>query len=365
MFRKRKNNKGTKNKNLRRKRNNDDDENNSGEDGDGDDEAATGIAIRKTMKKQKILASLPMTSAGGRAKTGDTHNANESGGGEASRAAAAASSGELSVLATKHRNNMEAFIEQEMASKENEASNETNTNAAAAKKREETDTGDNTNSEKHDIISDEDLYQQLALEVTNAGGDGDNDGGDGDAGVDDAQQQDGDQGAGGAALLVGTGIAEVILPATSHRPAAVPTSSRVWNKNNRSLSSAVPEGERHKHTLPDTTPKPFVKFRKYNNNHHPTNNDANNNNNADGNGNGPTDTNDEQAAGNNNSSSTTRKGFDAFRGRVTASDYLNEQDNDPKHNNKNPRQKKWKTGKDRDDDVYSHFLKKTLNGKRR
>ena len=100
MFRKR-----TKkpNKNLRRKRTDesekkqDDDEN----DDDDDDDGATGIAIRKTMKKQKILASLPLASGSAvpKEKAKTTSKLEQQ------------STAELSVLAKKHVRNMEAYIE--------------------------------------------------------------------------------------------------------------------------------------------------------------------------------------------------------------------------------------------------------------
>lgn len=360
MFRKRAKKSG---KNLRRKRSDGDEHNKEG-DGDGDD--ATGIAIRKTMKKHKILASLPLTSVGMTPK-GIIKNESRDGGEQSSSdqmisqatTAATPSSGELSVLATKHMSNMEAFIEQQMevtrsassASNGNEKREEKNAPSGSEQK-----TGNNT-----DIIStEEDLYQQLAREITN----GDNNSGVNNNNQKSQQQaqQDGDQGDGGAALLVGTGIAEVILPATNHRPVAAPTSNRVWNKNSNSLSSAVPEGERHKHRLPNTTPKPFVKFRK-NNNTLPQNNDnnPNNSNNEDGKGLNIIQRSIEQTSA---SSSTTRKGFDAFRGKISASDCSNEGDNGNQNRYLNQNNKR-KTGKDRDDQVYSHFLKNALNGKNR
>lgn len=59
----------------------------------------------------------------------------------------------------------------------------------------------------------------------------------------------------------------------------------------------------------------------------------------------------------------TRQGFDAFRGRAPAPESSAEGDADSRNNKHS--NNRWKTGKDRDDQVYSHFLKNALNGKRR
>jgi hypothetical protein len=386
MFRKRTKKAGN---NLRRKRNDDGEH-----DKEGDDHEATGLAIRNTMKKQKILASLPLTSMG-------TRSGNRNGGDQsslsdekmlsqaaASAAAAPSSAGELSILASKHVDNMEAFIEQQMEAtqtKNNSAlNNGSNKNSGTNNGTEQnTETEDSTNNI---INTEEDLYRQLAREVTDSGDPNSSDNNNSNNNnsqqqqekqQQQQQQQDADQGDGGAALLVGTGIAEVILPVTSHRPVAVPTSQRAWNRNNPSLSSAVPEGERHKHSLPSTTPKPFVKFRSNTNNTNNNNNNPQNNNND----NNPNSSNNDNSNGsglnNDNTkgsvekiavaSSAARKGFDAFRGKApAASDYSNnEGDKNDKNKNYQNNNNRRKTGKDRDDQVYSHFLKNALNGKRR
>lgn len=354
MFRKRKIKAG---KNLRKRPKDDGEQNEEGD--DDDDSKATGIAIRKTMKKQKILASLPLTSTGKMSKGSGT-NGNKNGAGRSSSDqipqrtpanAGQSSAAELSVMASKHVSNMEAFIEERMAATgTSNSASQGNTNNSA------TGTEENTRDTTNSITTEEDLYKQLAREVDPSSSDNNN--------SQQHQQQpqhDGDQGDGGAALLVGTGIAEVILPATNHSLVAAPTSSRVWNKNYNLLSSAVPEGERHKHTLPKTTPKPIVKFRK-NNNTLPQNNDSNPNssNHDDSNRNGLNNVQEQ----NPETSDTSRKGFDAFRGKVTASTMFNEGDNDNRNRNQNQNNRR-KTGKDRDDQVYSHFLKNALNGKNR
>ena len=328
MFRKRTKKPG---KNLRRKRTDESEANND----DDEDDAATAIAIRKTMKKQKILASLPLTSSipKGKSENGLSSDAKQA-------PAAGTAAPELSVLATKHVRNMEAYIEEKMAATQGSSDNHKPTSFNEAQ-----------DSSSNGITSEEELYRQLAREVTDAGVDQDQKNG-------NSQQQaqnDGDQGDGGAALLVGTGIAEVILPTTQHKPVALPT-NRVYNKNNSMLSSAVPEGERHKHVLSNTTPKPFVKFQRntgnatsaQNNEGNPTSNHVE-------------DT--KQETLESATGSNARQGFDAFRGRTPAPDTSAEGDTDSrnsKHSNN-----RWKTGKDRDDQVYSQFLKNALNGKRR
>ena len=337
MFRKRNKNAG---KNLRRKRNDDDEHRKEGDtDGDSDDDA-TGIAIRKTKKKHKILASLPLTSV----LSNGTKGVNQSYSDPMMPQTITAASTELSVLATKHKNNMEAFIEHQMTATHK-------TGASDGKKQ-------NMGDKKNNIAVKGNLYQQLAREITGAGG---NNSSINENGRKEEQQSqyDGDQGDGGAALLGGTGIAEVILPST-RRPSvamSIPTSSRVWNKNNSLLSSAVPEEERHKHSIPDTTPKPFVKFRKSNNsltqnNYGNPGNDCINN---------SIHNIQESHDKTEVSIDANRKGFDVFRGR-TASNFSSESNDANKNIHQNNRRK---TGKDRDDQVYSHFLKNALNGNNR
>ena len=373
MFRKRTKKAG---QNLRRKRNEDGEH-----DKEGDDDEATGIAIRNTMKKQKILASLPLTSGGssGNRNGGDQSSSSLSDDKmmQSQAAAPPSSTEELSVLASKHVDNMEAFIEQQMEATQTK-------NNSAMNKGTEPNTGTEESTNDDIITSEEDLYRQLAREVTDSG-DPNSSGNNNNNTTSQQQQekqqqqqkqQEEDQGDGGAALLVGTGIAEVILPVTSHRPVAVPTSQRAWNRNNPSLSSAVPEGERHKHSLPSTTPKPIFKFRSNKpntDNSNPQNNSNDNNphsssNNDTSNGNGlnKDNANDsvEKIAV---ASSAGRRGFDAFRGKTpAASEYSNnEGDNMDRNKNYQNTNHKRKTGKDRDDQVYSHFLKNALNGKRR
>ena len=334
MFRKRTKKPG---KNLRRKRTEESETNEADE-----DDEAIGIAIRKTMKKQKILASLPLTSSipKGKSESGLLSDAKKS---EASSSAAPA---ELSVLAKKHVRNMEAYIEEKIAATQQQQQQQTN-GSSANHPDSVLNATDATNSE---AMSEEDLYRQLAQEVTDAAG-----GGQASADNPHQQQQQGEaDGESGAALLVGTGIAEVILPATQHKPMPVSTNHRVYNKNNSMLSSAVPEGERHKHVLSKTTPKPFVKFRNSNTNALSSSSSQSNNE-------GNNHENNQEETQQTATSSATRQGFDAFRGKAPAPD-ASASDGDNKDNNNKQR---WKTGKDRDDQVYSHFLKNALNGKRR
>ena len=315
---------------MRRKRT---DEREANKDEDDDDEAI-GISIRKTMKKQKILASLPLTSSIPKGKKSNGEDLNQPPVADASTTAA-----ELTVLATKHVRNMEAYIEEKMAAQTNGSSKNRQSQINALDENEATT----------ETTNEEDLYRQLAREVTDSGGDQDQNN---NKLAQQQPQNDGDQGDGGAALLVGTGIAEVILPATNHRPVAL-SSNRVWNKNSNLLSSAVPEGERHKHVLSKTTPKPFVKFRNNNNN-----NSAPSQQNKGDNHNESTKEENPET-----SSSAARQGFDAFRGKAPAPDASDEGDKDARNNKHS--NNRWKTGKDRDDQVYSHFLKNALNGKRR
>jgi len=322
------------------------------EDDDDENDTQTGLSIRKTIKKQKILASLPMTIPGTlSSSTGNNignNNSNNNGNIDQSSSNQQQPSSELSVLATKHKDNMEAFIESKIAT----------SNAATANRPTgitERDESKDGIADGETDISEEGLYQQLALEVTNGTIENKTSSNSNSTDIDGPnrgkQKDSGDQEAG--ALLVGTGIAEVILPATSHRHAAVAT-SWVRNSNSSSLSSAVPSSERHKHTLPDTTPKPFVKFRKqYTRNTHQDNNHNNKNSQSK-----EHVTNEQQIQDNANS---VRQGFDAFRGNPT-SDYSNNNNNE-RNGQRSHNNKEW-SGKNRDDEAYAHFLKTAITGKR-
>jgi len=319
---------------------------------DGENDTQTGLSIRKTIKKQKILAALPMTIPGtilssSTANNVGKDNSNNNGNNDQSSSNQQQPSSELSVLATKHKDNMEAFIESKIA-KSTAATANKPTGITGRDESKDSITNGETD------ISEEGLYQQLALEVTNDTIENKTSNNSNSTDIDGPnrgkQQDSGDQEAG--ALLVGTGIAEVILPMTSHHHAAV-ASSWVRNSNSSSLSSAVPSSERHKHTLPTTTPKPFVKFRKqFTRNIHQDKNYNNNNNQSK-----EHITNEQKNQDNANS---MRQGFDAFRGNPT-SDYSNNNNNE--RNGQRSNNNSW-VGKNRDDEAYAHFLKTAITGKR-
>ena len=381
MFRKRTKKVGAKN-NLRRKRainenaiDGGDNNKNNEEDDDSDDDEQNdytqiGLSIRKTMKKQKILASMPMTTPGGVSSSSfprnnknnnqSNNNSNNNNDDNNSNNNKDNDGNDQSFMAKKHQNNMEDFIEKQIAT-----NNDTIANARPKGNAEEDlstkDEDDNSNNNSNN--SEEGLYKQLAREVTNTGetgsGGGENKNNNNDNMVDSRNDADEDQGA----LLVGTGIAEVILPTTSHRPVASSTSmGYVRNTNNLFLSSAVPENQRHKHKMPDTTPKPFVKFRKqYNVNNNNNNNQDNNNSNNQTNNNSNSNSNNEHQQKDNahDNVNNTRQGFDAFRGKETpssSSDKGNDRDN---NNNRGKR-----TGKSRDDQAYGHFMKTAIAGRK-
>jgi len=324
---------------------------------DDENDTQTGLSIRKTIKKQKILASLPLASlpmtipgtiSSSTENNVGKNNSNNNGNNDQSSSNQQQPSSELSVLATKHKDNMEAFIESKIA-KSTAATANKPTGITGRDESKDSITNGETD------ISEEGLYQQLALEVTNDTIENKTSNNSNSTDIDGPnrgkQQDSGDQEAG--ALLVGTGIAEVILPVTSHRHAAV-ASSWVRNSNSSSLSSAVPSSERHKHTLPTTTPKPFVKFRKqFTRNIHQDKNNNNNNNQSK-----EHVTNEQKNQDNANS---MRQGFDAFRGNLT-SDYSNN-NNNYERNGQRSNNNSW-VGKNRDDEAYAHFLKTAITGKR-
>jgi hypothetical protein len=234
------------------------------EDDDDDDASAVQQAIQRTQKKQKILSSLPLTSS-----AGCVHGDGYGEGGRRSKATSARTggggvladmnrqtiTGELSILASKHQKNMEEFIEQQIAASTSTSTKLANTGGVDKSKGRRTgDDDDNvdtsvvTSGSLEAVQDEEDLYQQLARE-TYTGSQTTSNG---------IRQQDEDEGAGGA-VLVGSGIAEVILPvherlASLDRPGRKTLGANVRNKHVSSSSSAVPDGERN--SLPSTTPTP-------------------------------------------------------------------------------------------------------------
>lgn len=238
MFRKHKKKMG-KPANLRRKRSEDDENDislSSTSSRRGDDTVGTvQEAIRQTQKKHKILASLPLATGG----TGSKHNKKgigtlgRPGPDEETQQREQQSlyNGELSVLASKHQQNMEEFIEKQIE--------------ATAPKNAKQPAEDNFKAEppKNNPNDDEDLYRQLSRETYR-----------GNHTSDDLPRDD-DKGAGGA-MLAGSGIAEVILPIQTRLGFSSPIGNVAKNKNQHmTSSSAVPEGSTE--VLPLTTPTPF------------------------------------------------------------------------------------------------------------
>jgi hypothetical protein len=228
-----------------------------GEDVDDDDDtSAVQQAIRRTQKKQKILSSLPLTSSSTSSSGIPGYGDNSRNKGRMGGKGSGNNSNnrdrqteELSILANKHKKNMEEFIEQNIAAKISESTHSSN----GRRRTSDDDNGDGDGDvvrRGHDTIQDEDdLYQQLARETYTGNQVTSSDG------TTSQLVDDEDKGA----VLVGSGIAEVILPvherlASLDRPGRTTMGASVRNKYIPSSSSAVPEGERN--SLPKTTPTP-------------------------------------------------------------------------------------------------------------
>ncbi|KAL3920534.1 MAG: hypothetical protein SGILL_003217, partial [Bacillariaceae sp.] len=346
MFRKVKKKAG-KPSHLRRKRDEDADNENGGDQDNDDNMQSLHDAIRQTQKKQKILASLPLTSGG-------------KGGGSSRIASAAAAQKDdplqpnnpedLSVLASKHKQNMEEFIEQQI-----EAT--TPKNKADRSSSFHDESSGNTGDDNHIILNDEeDLYQQLSREAYT-----------GSSSLQNTQKDD-DKGAGGA-MLVGSGIAEVILPTDQRLQSSSvnnPAGGVVKNRNIGGSSSAVPKGS--KEVLPLTTPTPFGRNmvqQQHQTVRQPPQLKGTPNDKSSSAANTSAST---PAATTGNSdtreapttSDSARLGFDAMRGRLGTPTGGTNNGNNKKNNN----QSSYKN-KNRDDQIFSKFVKRQFEGNRR
>jgi hypothetical protein len=333
-------------------------------DDDDDNEEPEGKELelaRKRLKHHKILSSMPLTNGGG---GGATKGDNATGEGHATAAAKEkqeklnSAGGELSVLASKHQENMEQFIAQQLGG------------AGAGAVGE----GTLTSKDKTDNMGNEDeLYQQLAKEAlirTRGENAGNNGGVGGDAGgAASSTAVDEDKGDGGA-VLVGAGIAEVILPVQERLYSSSTTTysggggggqSRQYrvNRKDTASSSAVPEGERQ---VPLKTTAPFRTMIRSGGGggaagqRQPTNYD--NDKNSDKN-----NSNGESSAG-VSASASSRQGFAAFRGKPDDS-YGNHQQ---QHSGGTGRGGDGATGyrkKNRDDQMFSNYVHRHFEEKRK
>jgi hypothetical protein len=322
-------------------------------DQNAEDDAETSLheKIRQTQKKQKILASMPLaTGKGGTGRiTGttaitSTHTDDQQQQQQQDQS--------VSVLASKHKSAMEEFIEKQI---------EASTPRAKAPKR---DFEDNDDSGHISLVNneEEDLYQQLSREAYTGG-----------HLTSQSHPKDDDKGAGGA-MLVGSGIAEVILP-TDRRLAG----AAAWNaheqpgviKNRRnavgSSSSAVPVGSTE--ALPLTTPAPFGRSMVTQHGHVPREpphvqapSDTKNGDNDPASSAGGGTQKNGATAGASAAAPTTpdggRLGFDAIRGRLSGSTPTTFTSNHTGDKNKHFQ-------KNRDDQVFSNFVKREMEGNRR
>lgn len=190
---------------LRRKEEDDDDE-----EEEFDNNNNVQAKIRQTQKKQKLLSSLPVTTGNVKKRTvGDASTA-------APQQLSSSSQGELSVLAKKHQQAMEEFIDENLQPNKGED--------------QEAEANEST-----ELDSQAALYQELA-----------------DATVKSQLTQDDDK---GAVLVGGTGIAEVVLP-SQQRQKNDTRVSKVKNKNLGSSSAVPTDTLVH---LPATTQTPSIR----------------------------------------------------------------------------------------------------------
>jgi hypothetical protein len=351
MFRKVKKKSG-----LRRRRPESGDSVETGEnnEGENDDDDVVTRAIQQTQKKQKILASLPLatgsaTSDGSykewKALRGKQHLHQQQHQHQQQQSSSSPDMTELSILASKHKQNMEEYIATQIQATTASIKNNNNNN---------NNTMDNPNRQSEGIQEvEEDLYQQLSRETYR----GENNNSLLASNQQQQQQehrQDDDKGAGGT-MLVGSGIAEVILPTKLRLSSAM--GNIVRNKHTLSSSSAIPKGT--KEVLPLTTPKPIGRSMVQqqsqqqqqpvhaNSSHNFGNKDSNN---------------DPPETSLINTPDSKRAGFDAIiRGRSTYASHGVESRSVGQSSSTSFLQKK----RNRDDQAFSNFVNKQFDGSHR
>jgi hypothetical protein len=334
-------------------------ENDNDDDDDDNDVDFVTHAIRQTQKKHKILASLPLASGSAGSASGvdcgGGHKESKTLGKQQSQPSLTSSSDktELSILASKHQQNMEEYISKHIQAITPQIKNNKNDIVDHGHDKNDDMDDNNTPSQRQNSADDEeeeeeDLYQQLSRETYR--------GGVSTLMASHQQQyrQDDDQGAGGA-MLVGSGIAEVILPAPIRLSSATTTTANdnmVRNKHNiSSSSSAIPKGT--KEVLPLTTPKPIGRSmvqqqalsQVHANSTHNASSNNNNNNNDDSSKAAPTNTPDSK-----------RAGFDAIiRGRPT---HPSNGGAESIHAGQSSTSTTFQKKKNRDDQAFANFINK-------
>jgi hypothetical protein len=205
-------------------------------------------------------------------------------------------SGDLSVLDKKHQQAMQDYIEEELDKGNNNNSNNNSNNKSSI-----TNDAENEATAKPATDQDE-LYQELAKEVYSS------------------EKTNLDQEERGAVLVGGTGLAEVILPSSSDALSKSKQNNRAYRKGN--TSSAVPSASKTAVNLAVSVPlmrsmiQPSKKHRQQ-----------------------PKSTEEEERENEkaDTSGDSDRVGFAAYRGK--------------------PQEKKPVTKKQRDDHVFSDFMK--------
>ena len=344
-----------------RKREIEEDNDDNNDQNDDDEATSLHAKIRETQKKQKILASLPLATGKGSTGriAGNSNNATKTPEGLQQQQQSAATE-ELSVLASKHKSAMEEFIEQQIEASTPKAQTPKNDFA-------EDEANDDNNHKNSDTLAkdEEELYQQLSREAYT-----------GSQLASKNAPKDDDKGAGGT-MLAGSGIAEVILPADRRLASSTVKTTPAGVVQNKNIgggsSSAVPANSTEA-ALPLTTPTPFGRsmmtmMQQQQSNRLPPQEQG-----------GATpkgadalyvdthaaaaddDVNTQALAANAPTPDSGRLGFEAIRGRWTAGS-TTPTASTPQNNNAD--NKNVRHHKNRDDQVFSNFVKREFEGHRR
>ena len=395
MFKARKSNPKLKGKFRKQKREDDDDENDAGEkknsqeslsghNNNGDkvvdgtssrmstnDNNNTADAIARIKKKRKLLTDLQYKKGTNAASllTGHTHNNNpltnkvEDG---ANTAAAAttdntASSSQEGIMEQKHKQALEDYVEAKLAdiAEDSVQKNQRDMNGTGGEQA--LVALPTTNQHQQPKLTKEELYKQLAQ--TSESMAGRSTGNDNNNNNTDA---DGDVGAGGAMLVAGTGLAEVILPVNERLKVVAAAQQAAAQQGTNKGKTYFGMPATNSHALPAGTARFSVsaadKHRHFANssNQRGGGQQANNNNNNNQQ-NQATAAGTSAAAVEETAAEKSRMGFEARQGKAVATTNTATGIND-----KNQRyQNDSKHTRASDDKVYGKFIKKQRDNQRR
>ena len=321
----------------------------------------TADAIARIKKKRKLLTDLQYKKGTNAASllTGHTHNPLKVEGDDGANTAAATtdnttSSSQEGIMELKHKQALEDYVEAKLADIADDSVQKNQRDLNGDVQQVST-----TNPQQQQpTLTKEELYKQLAqTSESMAGRTAGNDNNNADA--------DGDVGAGGAMLVAGTGLAEVILPVNDRLKVVAAAQQAAAQQSGSKNKSYFGMPATNHHALPAGTARFAVsaadKHRHFanssNNQQRGGGQQANNNNNNNNNNQQNQDT--TAAVVEETAAEKSRMGFEARQGKTVATTAAGNNDKNQRYQNDS------KHTRASDDKVYGKFIKKQRDNQRR